>query len=87
MSHAKDPEIRQRLRRAQGHLSTVVRMVEENADGLVIAQQMQAVVKAIDKTKQLLILDHIAYHLDDIASHSPEAQARLSEFREITKYL
>jgi DNA-binding FrmR family transcriptional regulator len=62
-------------------------MVEEGEDGLAIAQQMQAVVKAIEKAKQLLILDHIAYHLDEIAGPSPEAQARLTEFREITKYL
>lgn len=42
MSHANNPDILKRLRRAEGHLTTVVRMVEESRDGLLIAQQMQA---------------------------------------------
>jgi DNA-binding FrmR family transcriptional regulator len=88
MSHANNPAILQRLRRAEGHLATVVRMVEDGRDGLAIAQQMQAVVKAIEKTKQMLILDHIDHHLEKIAGQIPsEARARLTDFREITKYL
>ncbi len=88
MTHANNPDILKRLRRAEGHLATVVRMVEEGREGLAIAQQMQAVVKAIEKTKQMLILDHLAHHLGTMAQPlPPEAQARLAEFREITKFL
>lgn len=88
MSHANNPDIIKRLRRAEGHLATVVRMVEEGREGLAIAQQMQAVVKAIEKTKQMLILDHLAHHLGTMTQPlPPEAQARLAEFREITKFL
>ncbi|WP_159716220.1 metal-sensing transcriptional repressor [Geminicoccus flavidas] len=88
MSHANDPELLRRLRRADGHLATVVRMVEEGRDGLVIAQQMQAVIKALEKAKQMLILDHIDHHLGAAAdSLPPEVQRRIAEFREITKYL
>lgn len=88
MSHSNSPDILMRLRRAEGHLATVVRMVEEGREGLAIAQQMQAVVKAIEKTKQMLILDHLAYHLGTMTQPlPPEAQARLAEFREITKFL
>jgi uncharacterized protein len=88
MSHANNPDILKRLRRAEGHLATVVRMVEEGREGLAIAQQMQAVVKAIEKTKQMLILDHLAHHLGTMTQPlPPEAQARLAEFREITKFL
>lgn len=88
MSHANNPDILKRLRRAEGHLATVVRMVEEGREGLAIAQQMQAVVKAIEKTKQMLILDHLAHHLGAMTQPlPPEAQARLAEFREITKFL
>ena len=36
MSHANNPEILQRLRRAEGHLATVIRMVEDGRDGLQI---------------------------------------------------
>jgi hypothetical protein NreA len=88
MSHANNPDILKRLRRAEGHLATVVRMVEEGREGLAIAQQMQAVVKAIEKTKQMLILDHLAHHIGTMTQPlPPEAQARLAEFREITKFL
>lgn len=88
MSHANNPDILKRLRRAEGHLTTVVRMVEESRDGLLIAQQMQAVIKALEKTKQMLILDHIDHHLGEATeSLPPEVQAKIAEFREITKYL
>lgn len=88
MSHADNPEILKRLRRAEGHLATVVRMVADGRDGLVIAQQMQAVIKAIEKAKQMLILDHIDHHLGVIAGPMPqEVRQKLAEFREITRYL
>jgi DNA-binding FrmR family transcriptional regulator len=88
MSHANNPDLLKRLRRAQGHLSTVLRMVEEGRDGLVVAQQMQAVIRALDKAKQILILDHIDHHLGEAAGPLPqEVQQKIAEFREITKYL
>lgn len=88
MSHAKNPEILKRLRRAEGHLTTVVKMVDDGRDALLIAQQMQAVIKAIEKTKQMLILHHIDHHLGELTGPLPvEAQERLTEFREIAKYL
>lgn len=88
MSHANDPDILKRLRRAEGHLATVIRMVAENRDGLAIAQQMQAVIKALEKTKQMLILDHIDHHLGEVTGPlPPELRRKIVEFREITKYL
>lgn len=88
MSHANNPDILKRLRRAEGHLASVVRMVAEGRDGLAIAQQMQAVIKALEKTKQLLIHDHIDHHLGEVTGPLPsEIQLKLAEFREITKYL
>ena len=88
MSHTNNPEFLNRLRRARGHLDTVVRMVEEGRDALDITQQMQAVIKALEKTKQMLILHHIDHHLG-VATGAlpPEARERIAEFREITKYL
>jgi len=88
MSHADNPDILRRLRRAEGHLSTVVRMVVEGRDGMVIAQQMQAVIKALEKAKQMLIIDHIEHHLGEVTGPlPPEVQQKIAEFREITKYL
>ena len=88
MSHADNPDILRRLRRAEGHLSTVVRMVVEGRDGMVIAQQMQAVIKALEKAKRMLIIDHIDHHLGEVTGPlPPEVQQKIAEFREITKYL
>ena len=88
MSHTANPDILKRLRRAEGHLTSVVRMVAEGRDGLAIAQQMQAVIRAIEKTKQMLILDHIEHHLGEVTGPLPvAAQQKLADFREITKYL
>ena len=88
MSHANNPDILKRLRRAEGHLGSVVRMVAEGRDGLVIAQQMQAVIRALEKTKQMLTHDHIEHHLGEVTGPLPPAvQLKLAQFREITKYL
>ncbi|BCP52546.1 metal resistance protein [Kaistia sp. 32K] len=89
MSHAQNPEILQRLRRAAGHLSSVITMVEDGRDCLAIAQQMQAVIKAIESTKRTLIHHHIDEHLGAAASALPASDARalVAEIKEVSKYL
>lgn len=88
MSHANNPELINRLKRAQGHLATIVRMVEDGRDGLVIAQQMLAVIKAVEKAKSVLIADHIEHHLEAVVGPLPrETRERLSGLNEIVKYL
>ena len=88
MDHHDKPKLLNRLNRIEGQVRGVARMVEEGRDGLVIAQQMQAVIKALEKAKQMLILDHIDHHLGAAADAlPPEVQRKIAEFREITKYL
>lgn len=89
MSHANNPEIMKRLRRAEGHLSSVVRMVAEGRDGLVIAQQLQAVIRALEKAKQEVIHDHLDHHLGELAGPDAAADVRraLADVREIARYL
>ena len=88
MSHKTDPELTKRLRRAEGHLSAVMKMIAEERDALAVAQQLQAVIKALEQSKRLLIHDHIDNHMADMsAPRSPEMERVLAGFREITKYL
>jgi len=88
MSHANNPEILGRLKRAQGHLAATLRMVEAGEDGLAIAQQLQAVVKAVEKAKTMLILDHVDHCVAHLANGASDGRdARLASLREITKYL
>lgn len=88
MSHVTNIDLINRLKRAQGHFASIVRMVEKGEDALLIAQQMQAVVKALEKAKSVLITDHIENHLEEITGPlSRGARARLTSLSEIAKYL
>jgi DNA-binding FrmR family transcriptional regulator len=88
MSHAANPDLLNRLKRAQGHLGKIIEMVAEGRDGLQIAQQMQAVIAAIDKTKTLLVTDHIEHHLEEVIGPLPQAmRGELAKLGELAKYL
>ncbi|WP_114395872.1 metal-sensing transcriptional repressor [Oleisolibacter albus] len=88
MSHANNPEILNRLRRAQGHLAATLRMVEDGRDALLIAQQLQAVLKALDKAKTELVLHHIEHHLEEATGPLPrETRERLAHIADLSKYL
>jgi len=88
MSHAANPEFMNRLKRAQGHLAKIIEMVAEGRDGLQIAQQMQAVIAALDKTKTLLVSDHIEHHLEELVGPLPKAvREDLAKLGELAKYL
>ncbi len=86
--HDTHPAVIKRLRRAGGHLSSVVKMLEDGKPCLDVVQQLQAVEKAITQAKRTLVQDH----LDQCLTHMVDAKstvqpASLEEFREITKYL
>lgn len=65
MKHASHPEIIARLKRAQGHLASVLKMLEDGRPCPDIAQQLHAVENAIGNAKRTLIHDHIDHCLDD----------------------
>jgi DNA-binding FrmR family transcriptional regulator len=87
MSHANDPDLLKRLRRAAGHLAAVERMVAEGRDALLIAQQLQAVIRALGNAKQAMILHHIDHHLSDPAATETGAEQTRAAFRELARYL
>ncbi len=88
MTHATDTDLMNRLRRAHGHLGSIVRMVEQGEDALKIAQQMQAVLAALEKSKTLMVTHHIEHHLEDLLGPLPgEARSELARLGELAKYL
>jgi DNA-binding FrmR family transcriptional regulator len=88
MSHAANPDLVNRLKRAQGHLAKIIEMVSEGRDGLEIAQQMQAVVSALDKTKTLIVSDNIEHHLEELIGPLPSAVRNdLAKLGDLAKYL
>jgi len=86
--HDTHPAVIKRLRRAGGHLSSVVKMLEEGKPCLDIVQQLQAVEKAITQAKRTLIQDHLDHCLTHMVDGTGTVEPpSLDEFREITKYL
>jgi uncharacterized protein len=81
--HKSHPEIVKRLKRAAGHLGTVIAMIESGRECLDIAQQLQAVEKAITSAKRTLIHDHIEHCLE----RAEGRRDQVDEFKEISKYL
>ncbi|MWD27204.1 metal-sensing transcriptional repressor [Aquicoccus sp. SCR17] len=62
--HASHPRVASRLKRAEGHLRSVIAMIEEGRPCLDVAQQLQAVERAVRNAKQALIHDHMDHCLD-----------------------
>jgi DNA-binding FrmR family transcriptional regulator len=86
--HSSHPDVLNRLRRADGHLRTIIAMIENQRDCLEVAQQLHAVERALQNAKRIYIQDHIDNCIEEAAGAVPrEARSSLAEFRQITKYL
>jgi uncharacterized protein len=86
--HSSHPTIIKRLKNAEGHIRSIVVMLEEGRSCVEIAQQLQAVEKAVESAKKTLIHDHLDNCLDRaVGSAAPAARAPIEEFKAITKYL
>ncbi len=86
--HQSHPDIAKRLKRAEGHLRSVIDMIEAGRPCLDIAQQLHAVEKAIGQAKRTMIQDHLDHCLEETIGPLPREQRRsIDEFKEITKYL
>ena len=86
MVHESHPAILMRLKRAHGHLASVIAMIEQERPCVDLAQQLHAVEHAITNAKRELIHDHIEHCLGDAASDVPPT-AVLREFKQLSKYL
>ena len=88
MTHRTHTEVVNRLKRADGHLRTIIEMIENQRECLEVAQQLHAVEKALQSAKRIYVQDHIDNCLEEAAGVMPrEARNSLSEFKEIAKYL
>lgn len=86
--HQTHPDVVKRLKRAEGHLRSVIGMIAAGRPCLDLAQQLHAVEKAINQTKKTLIQDHLDHCLDGVVGKAPAEQRQsIAEFREIAKYL
>ncbi len=87
-THSSHPDIIKRLKRAEGHLKSIITMLEDERGCLDVAQQLQAVESAICSAKKVLVHDHIDHCLEHAVRHSTQsADETIKEFKAITKYL
>jgi DNA-binding FrmR family transcriptional regulator len=87
-THTSHPAIVKRLKRAHGHLASVIAMIESERPCLELAQQLHAVENALANAKTELIHDHIDHCLNLAADSSArKARTTLAEFKALAKYL
>ena len=87
-THTSHPDIIKRLKRAEGHLKSIITMLEEDRGCLDIAQQLQAVESAVANAKKTLVHDHIDNCLEHaVREGTQSADDTIREFKAITKYL
>jgi DNA-binding FrmR family transcriptional regulator len=88
MPHENHSAIIRRLKRADGHLQTIIEMIENDRPCLQIAQQLQAVESAIENAKKALIHDHISQCIErPLKAAGAAGRAPLRDFKMIVKYL
>ncbi|GAB4176617.1 MAG: metal-sensing transcriptional repressor [Thalassobaculales bacterium] len=86
--HQSHLDIAKRLKRAEGHIRSVIAMMEAGRPCLDLAQQLHAVERAVASAKKDLIRDHIEHCLDGMATEGPrDARTALKEMRALSKYL
>ena len=87
-AHQSHRAIANRLKRAKGHLEAIVTMIEGHRDCTDIAQQMHAVIRALENAKTVFIHDHIDHCLESTVGPVDRKQrATIDQFKTITKYL
>lgn len=86
--HQSFPAIVARLKRAHGHLGSILTMFEAGRPCTDLAQQIHAVEAALSNAKRELIQDHIEHCLSDgIRDGDVDPNVALGEFKALAKYL
>lgn len=87
-THRTHKDVLNRLRRATGHLQTIIGMIESGRDCADVAQQLHAVVRAVEEAKSTLIHDHIEHCLEAaIGPASRDQRVTIENFKKISRYL
>ncbi len=86
MKHSSHAAVISRLKRAEGHLRSVIAMMEAERPCLDVAQQLHAVEKAISGAKRTFIQDHIDHCLRE-DSPVGDTHSTIHELKTLAKYL
>ena len=83
MSHASHPDIVKRLKRVEGHVRSVIAMIEQGRPCTDLAQQLHAIEAAVTSAKRELIHDHIEHCLGG----GDAVRSDLKDLKQLAKYL
>ena len=83
MSHGSHTDIIKRLKRVEGHLRSVIAMIEDGRSCVDLAQQLHAVEAAVTSAKRELIHDHFENCFDG----DDATRTDLKEIKQLAKYL
>ena len=87
-THQSHPNIIKRLKRANGHLESVIGMIDQGKPCLELAQQLHAVEKAIQQAKKTLVQDHIDHCMEEaIGPLTATQREHVRDFKAIARYL
>lgn len=88
MTSARHSSTIKRLKRVEGHVRSLIAMMEGDRSCLDLAQQLQAIESAVAGAKRELVQEHMAHCVEDaLAAGNISPQAAISEVRSIIKYL
>lgn len=77
-----------KLKRAEGHFTSVIAMFADGRECLDIVQQLHAVELAVKKAKGALVHDYIGYGLDlAVRDRASLTGVVIGDLKGITKYL
>lgn len=79
-SHDEWVAVINRVRRAQGQLSGVLRMIEEGREVEPVVNQLKAVSRALDRAGFAIIAAELRRHVVDDGDVSEEDLAKLEKF-------
>ena len=87
MQHcASHPDIVKRLKRAEGHLRSVIAMIEAGRPCIDLAQQLHAVEAAVTNAKRELI-QVITISSTALPEGGETAKADIKEIKQLARYL
>ncbi len=86
MRHAPHTDVLNRLKRVEGHLRSVITMIQSGRNCVELAQQLAAVEKAVGAAKRTLVQSHLEHCLEDAVEDGRGAEA-LEEARKISRFL
>lgn len=76
------PEVQRRLKRIEGQVRGLSRMVEEDTYCIDVLTQISAATRALQSVALQLLGDHLAHCVQDaVASGGPDADAKVAEAR------